>query len=58
MEKIATQDHREIAKEMRRLWSLYEENRDLISIGAYQKGNDAAIDEAISKRKEIETFSL
>ena len=38
------------------LWSLYEENRDLLLMGAYAPGNDAALDEAIARRDDMLAF--
>ena len=35
---------------------MYEDNRDLISLGAYKKGSDPAIDEAIAKREPLSRF--
>jgi len=34
--------------------AVYEENRDLITLGAYQAGRDAAIDAAIAAFPDIE----
>lgn len=40
-----------------RTWmSTYQENQTMITAGIYQKGNSAAIDEAIAKYDEIEEF--
>lgn len=41
------------ARAYRRLWSVYEENRDLILMGAYKPGADHAIDEAIARRAAL-----
>jgi flagellum-specific ATP synthase len=38
------------ARHFRQLWSLYEENRDLLLMGAYAPGNDGELDEAIAHR--------
>ena len=38
------------ATDFRRLWSLYEANRDLIMVGAYEKGTDPELDRAIAIR--------
>ena len=35
---------------------MYQQNRDLISVGAYQPGSDAAIDEAINVNDSIMQF--
>jgi flagellum-specific ATP synthase len=34
----------------------YEENRDVIVLGAYRRGSDARLDHAIAMRPEIEAF--
>ncbi|ULQ60155.1 FliI/YscN family ATPase [Brucepastera parasyntrophica] len=41
---------------IRRLMSDYAESEDMINIGAYQKGTNPAIDEAIDKHPQIEEF--
>lgn len=56
MTQIVSPSHLELAERIRRLWSTYEQNRDLISIGAYRRGSDAEIDEAVEKRDRLEKF--
>jgi flagellum-specific ATP synthase len=53
MPDIADADHLLMAREIRRLYSLYQQNRDLISVGAYQTGADSRIDKAIEKNAAI-----
>ena len=48
MHEIAPPDHIELARRFRQLIATYEHNRDLISIGAYQRGSDPRIDAAIA----------
>jgi len=45
---IVEPEHHEAQTHFRRLWSIYEENRDLVLMGAYQAGNDPDIDEALA----------
>jgi flagellum-specific ATP synthase len=45
---IIEPEHQEAQLHFRRLWSIYEENRDLVLMGAYQAGNDPNIDEAMA----------
>ncbi|MDG4812960.1 flagellar protein export ATPase FliI [Hydrogenovibrio sp. 3SP14C1] len=45
-----------LARRFKQLYSTYQQNQDLISIGAYRKGNDAAIDEAIEKNHQLSDF--
>ena len=49
-DKIVGDSHLENAVEMRRLWSLYEENKDLIMVGAYVSGVNKDLDRAIQLR--------
>jgi flagellum-specific ATP synthase len=44
------------AMRFRSIWSAYEENRDLMLIGAYAPGNDALLDEAIARHAELTSF--
>jgi flagellum-specific ATP synthase len=56
MADIVETDHAEAAAAFRRLWSAFEENRDLILMGAYAAGGDPLIDEAIVRRPELLDF--
>jgi flagellum-specific ATP synthase len=53
MPDIISADHLQMARDLRRLYSLYQQNRDLISVGAYQPGSDPRIDKAIEKNPAI-----
>ena len=44
------------ANRFRRLWSLYQQNQDLISVGAYETGSNPDIDQAIALRARLEQF--
>jgi flagellum-specific ATP synthase len=46
------------ANRFRRLWTLYQQNKDLIQIGAYEQGSNPEIDEAIQKRAALEAFMI
>lgn len=56
MNQIADPEHLELAKRVRNLLALYEENRELIQIGAYKKGTNAQIDEAIHYYEKLQAF--
>jgi flagellum-specific ATP synthase len=56
MADVVEPDHARAAVGLRRLWSAFEENRDLILMGAYSPGTDPVIDEAIVRRPEILDF--
>jgi len=42
------------ANRLRRLWSLYQQNQDLIQVGAYEHGSNPDLDEAIKLRDRME----
>jgi len=54
MKEVCTEDELSKAGQVRELLSIYRENEDLINIGAYAKGSNAKIDEAISKVEPLE----
>ena len=56
MPDIITNEHMQLARELRRLYSTYQQNRDLISIGAYRAGSDPRIDKAIAINPAIAAF--
>jgi flagellum-specific ATP synthase len=56
MADIVDDEHLAAAANYRRLWAAYEENRDLILMGAYRPGNDPNIDEAVERRQELLDF--
>lgn len=56
MNDIISAEHFEAARRFRRLYTLLKENEMLIRIGAYIKGSDPELDEAISKKEAMERF--
>ncbi len=46
---IIDPEHHEVQIHFKRLWSIYEEARDLVLMGAYQAGSDPNIDEALAQ---------
>jgi flagellum-specific ATP synthase len=56
MHDIAATAHSDLARRLRQLSALYEHNRDLITIGAYQRGSDPRVDEAIARWPLVEGY--
>jgi flagellum-specific ATP synthase len=56
MQNLLTPTELKLANRFRRLWSLYQQNVDLIQVGAYQQGSNAEIDQAIAARESMEAF--
>jgi flagellum-specific ATP synthase len=54
--EICDKEHWDLAQRFKRVFSTYQRNRDLIAIGAYQKGADPRVDEAIALWPRIEEF--
>ena len=58
MAEIVGDDHKALASEMRDMISLYSQNEDLISIGAYKAGTNPRLDHAISRIQQINQFLM
>lgn len=56
MNEIADEPHQLTARTFKRIYSTYEQNRDLISVGAYVKGSNPQIDEAIRLYPHLTEF--
>jgi type III secretion protein N (ATPase) len=56
MSAVADPQHRAAAARLRELLAAYERQRDLILLGAYQRGADALTDEAVARMEAITTF--
>jgi flagellum-specific ATP synthase len=56
MNEITAKPQQQAVRRFRQLYSAYESNRDLINVGAYTKGSDALIDEAIAIHPRLLQF--
>jgi flagellum-specific ATP synthase len=56
MARVTTPQQQEMARTLKRLYSRYKRNEDLISIGAYVAGSDADTDRAIKLMPKIRAF--
>jgi flagellum-specific ATP synthase len=56
MNDVVDDDHRRAAARFRQLWAAWDDNRDLVLMGAYTPGNDAVIDAAMARRDAMLNF--
>jgi len=56
MPMVTTDEHQLLSRQLKQMYSLYQQNKDLIAIGAYTKGNDPRIDQAINVLPVINFF--
>jgi flagellum-specific ATP synthase len=54
--KLLTKDRNELVQKFRRLSAVYEENKDLIAVGAYRAGSNPELDEAIQRREMMRNY--
>ncbi len=56
MTDITDINHQNVARRFKKIYSVYQQNSDLVSVGAYQQGNDPRIDEAIQFHPKLMDF--
>jgi type III secretion protein N (ATPase) len=56
MDRIVAPDHRDAARRLRALVAAHDAKRDLLALGAYAKGSDRELDEAIARMPRVEAF--
>jgi flagellum-specific ATP synthase len=56
MQNLISPEDQKLANRFRRLWSLYQQNQDLIQVGAYEAGSNPDLDQAIRLRPAMEHF--
>ena len=56
MQAILPNDDMRMANRLRRLWSLYQQNADLIQVGAYEAGTNPDLDLAIRIKAPMDRF--
>jgi len=58
MTSVVDDEQKQSAGKIRNLMASYQKNEDLINIGAYAKGSDAAVDEAIRLHDKISEYLI
>ena len=56
MSSVVSQEHRRAAARMREVLGTYEKNKDLILIGAYEKGSDPRVDYTLRMLDRVHDF--
>jgi flagellum-specific ATP synthase len=56
MNDIVGKEHQQAAQRFKQLYSIYNQHRDLISVGAYQPGSDPRVDEAVDMHPALSRF--
>jgi flagellum-specific ATP synthase len=56
MHQIATREQLDLATRLRQVYSTYQQNRDLITVGAYRRGSDPRVDLAVEQWPKIQEF--
>jgi len=56
MQNVTSREHFEVARRFKAVYSRYEKGRDLVQIGAYVRGSDRAMDEAIELHEPMMQF--
>ena len=56
MQTLLSSEDLKLSNKLRRLWSLYQQNVDLIQVGAYENGSNPELDEAIHLNDRIVSF--
>jgi flagellum-specific ATP synthase len=56
MHGLVSADELTRVRRFKRLYSRYQRNRDLISVGAYAAGSDPVLDQAIAAFPRLEAF--
>ncbi len=56
MDAVTEAPHRDAARALRAHLAIYEAKRDLVSLGAYKRGSDARLDDALARIDAIEAF--
>ncbi len=56
MPAVVAPEHMQLVQRFRQIYSAYRQQRDIITIGAYQKGSDPRVDEAIALWPELSAY--
>ena len=56
MPQVVSEAHMQQARVLKQVYSMYQQNKDMITLGAYQKGSDQMLDQAINMMPRVNAF--
>ena len=56
MPQVVSESHMQQARVLKQVYSMYRQNKDMITLGAYQKGSDQMLDQAINMMPRVNAF--
>ncbi|AQQ00556.1 flagellar protein export ATPase FliI [Pseudoalteromonas sp. SG45-5] len=56
MPQVVSERHMQQARVLKQVYSMYQQNKDMITLGAYQKGTDQMLDQAINMMPRVNAF--
>jgi len=56
MTEVVPEEHQDMAREFRKINSRYQQNADLINVGAYQPGTNSLVDQAVDMHESMLEF--
>ncbi len=56
MPQVVSEAHMQQARVLKQVYSMYQNNKDMITLGAYQQGTDKLLDQAISMMPAVHQF--
>jgi flagellum-specific ATP synthase len=56
MPAVTSAEHQQLARQVKQLYASFQQSKDLIAIGAYVRGSDPQLDQAISLMPKINEF--
>ena len=56
MPQVVSEPHMQQARVLKQVYSMYQQNKDMITLGAYQKGGDPVLDQAIQMMPQVNGF--
>ena len=56
MPQVVSEPHMQQARVLKQVYSMFQQNKDMITLGAYQKGTDQMLDQAINMMPRVNAF--